>query len=400
MSALGNYASYVTPPSAEAEGGVRSLAEALRDAGRPVQPRKRVRGCAAVRIASNVAISSTCATSGLATCGSCWDCPVCSHKIRVGRAAEIQDAVRRWRASGPDATVGMLTLTIRHGLGDDLRRIRAGMGRAWSRLIRGAPWKRACLRWGMSGFVRYLEATHGENGWHPHFHVLVFLSGTPTDGQRAMLTQWIGERWRECVERELDKSAVPSMEHGAEFEVIRHDAKASKYLAKLGLELSSDFRKSARRKGKTPWQILDEAARGDKRSARLWHTWSAAMLGARMHTWSRGLRNSLRMGDEMDDQALAEQTEAEPSDLAAIIPGADWDDLRRRHGSWRVRRAAADGRICTLCRDEAQFDRIQCATERFREAWRKMQIACDSVLFSAMAQLRPALCQSALAESA
>ena len=72
-----------------------------------------------------------------------------------GRRAEEIEALCKWWGKHRTA---MLSLTIRHGMGDDLARIRRGIGRACSALQRGKPWERFKARVGLrAGFVAFRE---------------------------------------------------------------------------------------------------------------------------------------------------------------------------------------------------------------------------------------------------
>jgi hypothetical protein len=165
----------------------RSFAYALRD-GLRTNSVKRVASCGRRRISHDVEVvrrrvQRSGAPShqhayyrGLLRCGSVWECPVCASQIRAERAAELELAVDTW---GPSC-VAMLSLTVRHGLGDDLRAVRAGVANSFRRVINGEPWKRFCSRFGLKHSVRALEVTHGAaHGWHPHLHVLLVSRHRP-----------------------------------------------------------------------------------------------------------------------------------------------------------------------------------------------------------------------------
>ena len=89
---------------------------------------KRVGACGRRRIACEVEVVRRTAKResgqtyqhayyrGLLRCGSVWECPVCALQIRAERADELKRAVECWG----HGNVAMLSLTVRHGLGDDL----------------------------------------------------------------------------------------------------------------------------------------------------------------------------------------------------------------------------------------------------------------------------------------
>lgn len=294
----------------------------LANALRPSQ-RARVSKCGRVRIVPTLQIRITegrAHFSGLLSCGSVWECPNCSAKIRATRAAEVQQAVA-WH--GAERTL-MLTLTVRHGLGEDLEALRAGVALAWRMMQQGAPWKRFRERVGLVGTIRALEVTHGPNGWHPHLHLLMLARDTEqltSEKERDFLA----ERWRSCVVRALGERNAPSREHGFKMTPCH----ASEYLAKLGLELAGGD-KQGRPGHRTPWQIAHDAVdRGSDRA--LWQAYCVGIFGARMLTWSRGLRVAAGLGPELDDETIA-AAEDPAAARVCFISGNVWDALRATPG--------------------------------------------------------------------
>ncbi|HEY0468273.1 MAG TPA: protein rep [Polyangiaceae bacterium] len=258
---------------------------------------------------------------GLLRCGSVWACPVCGSAIRAGRAEEVRRAVER---HGSKRAL-LLSLTVRHGLGHALRGVRQGVAKAWTRMIRGAPWKRFAKRIGLVGLIRALEVTHGpENGWHPHIHALVLTGRTLDDAEVSDAAIWLSERWQECVQRALGEEHRPDYAHGCDL----RSCHSADYIAKLGLELTAPGRsKRAKRQNRTPMEIAyDFVTEGLRRDADLWTDFCESMYGARMLTWSRNLRRKLGLPTEVSDDDLAQQTET--NEILALIPGQAWDAMR------------------------------------------------------------------------
>jgi hypothetical protein len=256
--------------------------------------------------------------AGLLTCGSVWACPSCSAAIRTERAREVQDVVA---AHGPEKTY-LLSLTLRHAKRDDVRALRAAVATAWRRFQSGAPWKRFRERVGFVGSVRALEVTHGPaNGWHPHLHVLLLVDDVDAlEAER----EWLQLRWRAAVIRELGARHAPDLSHGCDL----RRCYASSYVAKLGLELTSDATKAARGDNRNPWQIANDFAR--TRSAAdgaLWRAYADGFAGARMLTWSRGLRGEERSDDDVaKDPAKLEGERAQRR--ICFVAGDVWDRIR------------------------------------------------------------------------
>ena len=135
----------------------------------------RQRNCGAVPVGDRVEIrikDGSAYYCGLETCGNVWLCPVCSAKIHHRRAAELRDALTTWETQGHAAS--LVTITVPHDLDDRLSKlVDAQNGRLEARHA-GAAWQRLKRRLGIAGHIIALEFTWGdENGWHPHYHVLL-----------------------------------------------------------------------------------------------------------------------------------------------------------------------------------------------------------------------------------
>ena len=110
---------------------------------------------------------------GLQVCAMPWTCPVCASKISERRRHEVAKAIKQAEALG--LQVFLLTLTVPHGLGDDVNEILDKMMSAWKRLWQGKAGMQLRNALGLFGHIRALEVTHGANGFHPHFHALLFF---------------------------------------------------------------------------------------------------------------------------------------------------------------------------------------------------------------------------------
>ena len=320
-------------------------------------PRPAKCGCVRITAGVEVRISEHGASyGGLVRCASVWACPVCAASIKATRAAEIS-ALVAWH--GPDQTA-MLTLTVRHGVGEDFKAMTRGLSNAYRRMTRGKPWKRFALQWGIAGQVRALETTHGnEHGWHPHLHVLLLLgeAGEKGDWKKAhpRAWTWLAKRWRRCVIAELGPSFAPDvfMRDGVQVE-LDYDVEADRakshgidcrelklvrYLSKLGLEISNPDTKQARKHdSRTPFQIAQDLttpgrpARYRERDSALWAAYVAGTKGRKMLTWSRGLKARAGIGEKEDREVIAEE-ESGAGEPVATIDADDWRTLRRLRGA-------------------------------------------------------------------
>ena len=77
----------------------------------------------------------------------------------------------------------MLTLTHRHGAGDDLRHQLKSLKTAKQRLRQRKEWRK--LKPFMVGTITATEVTHGSAGWHTHFHeIIIFRAGRTPDPKK------------------------------------------------------------------------------------------------------------------------------------------------------------------------------------------------------------------------
>lgn len=282
--------------------------------------------------------------TGLIHCGSIWECPYCSMKIRAARAKEVTYAVDTHGIK----RCAMLTLTIRHDfeIGHDLKRVRQALANVYRRTIRGAPWQRFKQRVGLYHSIRALDLTYSErNGWHPHLHVLLLLHNEiPADEICEEVTEdgevrerwipqgrngaeWLINRWGDMVEAELGAEARPDDTHG----MVLSPCHKTDYIAKLGLELSDPGVKRGRQHGRTPLEIAaDFVAHRRKRDAALWKNYCEAMKGARFLTWSAGAKRALGLVERSDWDLASDEHHSPTDHTVATIKSYAWRSIRGR----------------------------------------------------------------------
>jgi hypothetical protein len=301
----------------------RRKAYTLRDALRPIGS-KRVQGCGRRRVAPEVEVVRRpykhaggkqlfhAHFRGFLRCGSVWECPVCAMQIRAERSHEVEAAVTRWGIE----RIAMLSLTVRHGLGHDLRTVRQGIANAFRKLTRDARWTRFKKRYGLSHFIRAMELTHGPNGWHPHLHIQLFLAAALDKEQLAAADAWLRERWLVCVGEVLGAEHTPDTEHGVDL----RPTKRGDYAFKMALELVEPGTKRGRRGHRTPWQIAADYHAYERDSdAALWRTYCAGMRGAQMQHWSRGLRDAAALGAEATEQEIVNGNQMPGDEVVAVL---------------------------------------------------------------------------------
>lgn len=259
---------------------------------------------------------STAKLSGLTTCKNIWLCPVCSGKISWKRSLEV-NALLHW-AREQGHCIQMLTLTARHGFKDGLAEQIIDLKEAKKRLRQRREWR--ALRSKIVGTIDATEVTHGGNGWHTHFHLIV-ITRAPVD-LAALLPVWLA-----CLK------GVGMSGNWRALQV--QDASAVKeYLTKFGAaeELTLGNVKKGREGQRTPWQLLGDSRQGDKRASALWVEYAQAFKGRRQLVWSNGLKAMAGVKQQTDEQLAQEIAE---SDFQPVRewPSEVWPLLRSRRGN-------------------------------------------------------------------
>lgn len=305
-----------------------------------ILPGERVRACLRYRAkGQQVSVwKATCNGAahykGLQVCGSVWHCPVCAAKIAETRRLELVEAIDRWKARG--GSVLFLTLTNRHTRRDVLADLLTGQQKALSRLWKDRASRKLWEDIGLEGQVRAMEVTHGGAGWHPHYHVLLFVS---QNWDAATVAKWqllIAQRWQACCVAAGLPS--PDLVHGC---TLQDGAKAARYASKWGMpeEMTRGHTKRAR-KGSTPFQLLREVLEtGDDAPATLFREYAKAFKGRRQLHWSHGLRDLLAMGPASQDESIAAGHD-EPSTWLANIHADTWRAIRKAGARAQVLEAA------------------------------------------------------------
>lgn len=278
---------------------------------------------------SNVKLIVDCegagAWRGPLNCWSVWACPSCAYIIGQARAAEASEVLRLHLQKGGGAY--LVTLTLPHDTGDNLKPMRQNVARAWRDVISGAPWLRWKERIGLVGQVRALECTHGPNGWHPHLHV-VFLTGRwLEDLELAALQDYLARRWGDRMVKTGYRRPAP--EYGVTIQRGQH---AGWYVAKLGLarELAGGAVKVGRAGHRSPLEILRDLGSYRLEADRLlWIEWQVGMYGARQLTWSKGLKELYQVPEKTDAELGEEEQDPEPIEVLELAADDWWRVVNR-----------------------------------------------------------------------
>lgn len=333
-----NSKSHTPPPDGPKKQPIRAAfveRYALQNAARALLPNSWVARCLRwpIKRSDPVDVLHTPFTGSahygnLMVCGSVWHCPVCAAKIATRRVEELQQAIAIWQGERFNGSNLMMTFTLQHNQAESCAYVLDGLLKALVKFWAGEPAQRFKNRYGIEGRVRSLEVTHGQNGWHAHLHVLLFIRSdkfTFLDDMR----QDAAARWQSVLAK-FERYA--SLANGVD--IRSADDFIAEYVLKFGKlpesrwteahELGHSHRKRAGLGGQSPMELLQAYSYGDPAAAALWLEYAEAFKGKRQLVWTDGLRKRLGLADEKTDEELA----TEQRELAIILARLD-------KGQWR-----------------------------------------------------------------
>ena len=333
---LENIANNSSPNRAERRSDLRKRRYLGREVNWAESRLKRCRDCGrvAITVGGSVAVRESGGVggfAGLSSCGSVWACGVCNAKIMARRQLEIGAAVEVWKASGGQVAFG--TMTMRHWSGHRLEDLWSALSKAWGRVTGGKSWQRDKKRFGIAGWLRVVEVTFGENGWHVHVHALFFLESSTVAPELDALKSSMFGRWSAA----LKSLGLPSplaagqdlrvLDGAADEQLSRYFTKAVHQAKRIGLELTSTQTKTARgvHGTRSVWSFLDDVIdQGDADSLDRWHEFQRGSKGRRQLTWSQGIRELLGLRAEKSDEEVAGEELGTKADDLVLITAAGW----------------------------------------------------------------------------
>ncbi|EBA06632.1 protein rep [Sagittula stellata] len=321
----------------------------------------------------------------LVLCKDVWACPVCSRNKSRANAMRINYALEWARKQPRDeqgltVQVAMMTLTARHSRRTKLNKFLTALLAAKRAMFGRAAWRRLKAE-RVVGFITALESTwSAHKGWHPHFHILVFIRATDQAGAIALLEE-LRVDWKGCAR----KQGLTMNAHGFD---LRGASAAGHYVAKFGAgtEVVIEDRSGVKResaaaemalndtkRGKgdgsmNPWQLLEasrkarekarmlrrvakrhyeageaaQAARGEKLAAEaekagrqpaaLFVEFAETFKGRTQLDWSNGFRDLVGVEareQEAKEKADVERAEGPDEVMFAAIARPDWIELMK-----------------------------------------------------------------------
>lgn len=265
--------------------------------------------------------------AGLQSCGSVWACPVCARRICAERSADLRRVLEAVAAA--DGSAMLVTFTMRHHAAQRLTALWEALSAAWGAVTSGRAWTSEQERYGVLGWVRTVEATHGAAGWHLHVHALVVFDGPVSLDLASEMAGRMFGRWQ----RALTRHGLDAVQDRGGLDVrkvaMTGDSldRVSEYLAKITSEITSPSTKDGRFGNRAPFAILRDAlGTGLAEDVELWWSWEQASHGRRQLTWSRGLREWAGLhAEKTDDEVVAEDQHG--ADVL-VIPAESWPRVR------------------------------------------------------------------------
>lgn len=266
----------------------------LQDQSAKLLPKERVCNCLKKRIDKNKDREvkyneerKKAHWSNVQRCGAIWICPVCAKQVTEKRRNELQTGLKRWRDLG--GQVYMMTLTFSHNRDQPLKLLLASLKKAMKCFNETTRVREIFKSIGLQYKINGFEVTYGQNGWHPHHHILLlsskYLNISAFDAARKELALlWI----KACVRAGLN---APTMKHGLD---LADGSYADKYVAKWGLE--HELTKGHIKKGKngslTPFDLLqlsiqDDLIFDDKLPSKLWQEFGIAIKKSQLLRFSK-----------------------------------------------------------------------------------------------------------------
>lgn len=298
-------------------------------------------------------------------CERVWHCPVCAARISEERRRELNLALSR----SEQYYVVLATFTVGHHAGQRLAESLKLLQKGYHRFMSGRAIVALKDEHEIDGFCTALEVTHGDNGWHPHIHALVFLRWggdlhwlDETDRVKYLderigklhLDFWL--RWKHIV-ASLGGEVSP-----AAFDVRATDEGVTDYVSKFGKlptelrpakksmkwgpadELTKAVVKRGRAGGRTPFELLHDYAEGDAEAGKLFVEYAKAMKRKQQLRWSAGMREKLGLGEEKQLGELITEDDVK-ADVLAELDLPQWRVVLRNKARGRLLEVAVTGDV-------------------------------------------------------
>lgn len=281
--------------------------------------------------------------SGTYRCDLRWVCPCCTVKKSEEGRTDLNAALGQGRRMGLRPV--MLTLTARHQRNQSLKEFWQRLSDAEKDLKVSDTWKKLNRNNFDGGFAKTVEVTHGANGWHPHFH-MVIMTNAATEEEAVDVVETLRSEWLYQLDRHgLDGKTKAAQERSFD---VRGAATAGEYITKWGAaeEMTLAQTKVGHAKGRTPWQLLRDArthedAKEQKRAAALWYEFVTEFKSVHQLQQSPKFKALVKAGLAFEEEKAHEKkAEAEakgeptpPEEVETVM--AYLDDKLWQRARWR-----------------------------------------------------------------
>lgn len=347
----------------------------LQSVSRDLLPEERIRVCFRNRVPEGNTVDLKHSPSqqrafycGLMKCGLAWVCPLCAVRLSEERRAMLTTALDNARVMFLPV---MVTYTVRHNAGHKLADLLKGMLSAYRGMRQSYAWRTIKDEFLIAGEIRTVEITFGDDGWHPHFHTVLFMKldilsfarQTRQNAQgeaigedydvnhiRGALEAHIVPVWLEALHKVgLDALPERALRVTADYDEL------SGYVTKFGSELpesgkhwtlAEEATKGASKRGRIDgnvgiWDILLYAGTGAERFKRLFLEYASATKGKSGLQWTPGLRELLGVIDT--EGAILEDEREHDEILLAQFNREQWATILKHNAAGRVLDLAASG---------------------------------------------------------
>ena len=269
--------------------------------------RERIKRCGKVAV-GQIEIGLTGQVAhfrNLETCGNVWLCSVCSAKVLSARGEEVSGAIEKWTEL--EKPFVFQTLTMSHKSSLSFEEIREAAFKAFAKTNTGR-FAQIHKDFGQEGYLKVVEVTVGENGWHLHFHVLRFINEWLPADKAQDWEDKIFEKWGSSL---VSMGLTAPKKEYQDFQQLVVAEDIDGYFTK-GFDNPREMASSALKSssaGRTTWDLIPEAlANPGSLERRLWLEFESASSGMRQISWARGFRKSLGLADVATDEELAAES--------------------------------------------------------------------------------------------
>ena len=324
----------------------------LQGHSRELLPHFAVARCLRHRIDKNTPIEvykavkfNNAAYGNLQTCKSVWVCPICASKITERRRVELAEGVKNWQGR-----ILLLTLTLQHKSNESLETIVTSLSKAYSKKFTfGENYTKIMRDFGIVGNIRTLEVTYGDNGFHPHLHILLFSERNQIDYKA--LHKRLYEKWEHSLQ------SIGRYTNQKAFNLQFSNEAIANYVTKWGEidsnnnwdishEMTKNPVKVAKKGGYTPFALLESSQNGNEIHGKLFQEYAKYMKGKRQLRYSEGLKELLGLLEKSDEEICNEKIEQ--AYLFMILSREQWKQVLGNDIRGELLQQVANGDIETV----------------------------------------------------